>query len=320
MERITYLDSIRGFAILLVIVGHMIQFNFVDGVESPIFNIIYSFHMPLFFFLSGCTTFLSEKGRGGIDSILKVGHLVKKKFLALIVPSMCWTMLIPLFFSADYSFDKGISYFWFLNTLFAISLFWIFRSFLYNYCHRSKFVDIFFVSLLIGLFLFGIKRVSLMYLFMFLCGYYFQQSNALDKLKDWAYLFVLLGYCLGVGFFSYTKGGVETEDRVWLEFPLSICASICLMKIFSIFRENHIAKFLSFIGKYTLGIYLCHFVFIHQLSLEVLHSSFNKVCQFVILILLASIIAVLCVILQRVTEAFPLLNNIMYGTFGRKKK
>lgn len=64
-NRIAYIDALRGFAILLVIVGHLIQFNYSSGIENPIFNIIYSFHMPLFFFISGCARSISESNRGG---------------------------------------------------------------------------------------------------------------------------------------------------------------------------------------------------------------------------------------------------------------
>lgn len=40
-------DNAKGFGILLVIWGHLFSLN---GIP---FSIIYSFHMPLFFFISG---------------------------------------------------------------------------------------------------------------------------------------------------------------------------------------------------------------------------------------------------------------------------
>ena len=48
-KRIEYIDIARGIGILLVVMGHN---DF--GVVSPfVYKVIYSFHMPLFFFLSG---------------------------------------------------------------------------------------------------------------------------------------------------------------------------------------------------------------------------------------------------------------------------
>ena len=47
-KRIAYIDKAKGVAILLVILGHC-----CGSVEEPINRFILSFHMPLFFFLSG---------------------------------------------------------------------------------------------------------------------------------------------------------------------------------------------------------------------------------------------------------------------------
>ena len=44
--RLKYIDIAKGIGIFLVIWGHLIADGFVD-------NLIYSFHMPLFLFLSG---------------------------------------------------------------------------------------------------------------------------------------------------------------------------------------------------------------------------------------------------------------------------
>jgi len=52
MKRINYIDRLKGFAILLVVIGHLALFSMKqDG--STVFRLIQSFHMPLFMFLSG---------------------------------------------------------------------------------------------------------------------------------------------------------------------------------------------------------------------------------------------------------------------------
>lgn len=60
-KRIDYLDAMRGFAILLVVVGHLVQRNTQLETSHPLYNLIYSFHMPLFFFICGCSQWLSCK-------------------------------------------------------------------------------------------------------------------------------------------------------------------------------------------------------------------------------------------------------------------
>lgn len=46
-ERLHYIDTARGFALLCLVAGHIVTGN------SFLFNWIFSFHMPLFFFLAG---------------------------------------------------------------------------------------------------------------------------------------------------------------------------------------------------------------------------------------------------------------------------
>ena len=46
-KRLNYLDFVKGFAILLVVLGH------IYDISNPIKIWLYSFHMPLFFIISG---------------------------------------------------------------------------------------------------------------------------------------------------------------------------------------------------------------------------------------------------------------------------
>ena len=60
--HIDYLDTLKGIAIILMLVGHCLAWNYEDFL-TIIFNekrsdmfwwhVIYSFHMPLFFWISG---------------------------------------------------------------------------------------------------------------------------------------------------------------------------------------------------------------------------------------------------------------------------
>ena len=55
-DRLKWLDICKGFAILLVVLGHVIDgaTMYKDVVWMQyLYKAIYAFHMPLFFFLSG---------------------------------------------------------------------------------------------------------------------------------------------------------------------------------------------------------------------------------------------------------------------------
>lgn len=71
--REVWLDGLKGFAILLVILGHVLS-GYLDANTFPeaywsfyqVRTLIYSFHMPLFFLLSGFTFTLAYWREGGL--------------------------------------------------------------------------------------------------------------------------------------------------------------------------------------------------------------------------------------------------------------
>lgn len=69
-KRITYLDSLKAILILLVILGHAVQFNTEEYETNPLFQFIYSFHMPLFLFISGYLTCRGSFKGGTLESEL----------------------------------------------------------------------------------------------------------------------------------------------------------------------------------------------------------------------------------------------------------
>ena len=55
-KRISWVDQARGIAILLVVLGHCIGY-----MDAPGNRWILSFHMPLFFFVSGVCMYIPAK-------------------------------------------------------------------------------------------------------------------------------------------------------------------------------------------------------------------------------------------------------------------
>lgn len=87
-KRIEWLDFAKGFAIVLVVFGHAVEYIFPENTGNSIVHmIIYSFHMPFFFMLSGIVFFDNK-----YSSFKK---FFKKKFCTLIIPSYIF-LIIPL--------------------------------------------------------------------------------------------------------------------------------------------------------------------------------------------------------------------------------
>ena len=82
MKRINFLDISRAFAIIFIVLVHTIVHSSSCGI---IFKLLYSFHVVLFFIISGYTFKLKENER--------VVSFIKNKFLRIMIPYFIWALL-----------------------------------------------------------------------------------------------------------------------------------------------------------------------------------------------------------------------------------
>lgn len=132
-KRIAIIDALKGYAIILVILGHMIVYTKPDNFESNfLFPLIYSFHMPLLLALSGYLVYSK--------SINYVWAFITKKFKGLFIPYLVWNiiglLIVDSFLTKQNIFQKIIESFyiysnlWFLPVLFFSFILLIFYIFL----------------------------------------------------------------------------------------------------------------------------------------------------------------------------------------------
>lgn len=89
-NRIEYIDIAKGIGIILVVIGHVVWGgNYPMGGARTISNFIYSFHMPLFFVISG----LCIKDSKRINKCT-----LKKMVKSYLVPYAIWTVFYVLVF------------------------------------------------------------------------------------------------------------------------------------------------------------------------------------------------------------------------------
>ncbi|MEG0559396.1 MAG: acyltransferase [Muribaculaceae bacterium] len=88
-ERLQYFDLLKGVAIFVVVMGHIITMCIRDIDSAFIFKMISEIHMPMFFFISGYLTYKSSFTRPNIW----------KRFKQLIIPffivSALWIWYFP---------------------------------------------------------------------------------------------------------------------------------------------------------------------------------------------------------------------------------
>ena len=75
------MDILKGYAIIIVVLGHCIQTFNPDWRTDNIFVGIYMFHMPLFIAISGFF-FVKSADKNTI------GTLIKKRFVGIMLPSL----------------------------------------------------------------------------------------------------------------------------------------------------------------------------------------------------------------------------------------
>ena len=130
-ERIDWVDYAKASGVVLVVYGHVARGINNAGIKIPeklyvlADSIIYSFHMPLFFFLSGLFFYNSFSKRGGIN-------LVSSKINTIVYPYIIWSILQGIMEASLSKYTNGnVSYsdvltllwspraqFWFLYALF----------------------------------------------------------------------------------------------------------------------------------------------------------------------------------------------------------
>ena len=138
--RHDFLDLAKGVGILLVIAGHTIQEGSAKFDDSLLFRIIYSFHMPLFVFLSGAVASLWYDPNTIDEGIRRTWIAFKARMskvaVRLLLPFLAWTVINSIFFKGFNSvfpdlilaFRRPDSSLWFLLCIFyCVFLFCLFQ-------------------------------------------------------------------------------------------------------------------------------------------------------------------------------------------------
>lgn len=305
-NRVLYLDILKCFAIFLVIWGHTIQyFKSTVYFDEPIYRIIYSFHMPLFMALSG---YFSESSyrKGFLSGIIKRG-------LRLLLPIIPFTIFILLLTIQDINIstvqNTFFNSFWFLKSAFIC---WCLN---YAVVKWFKFniigiIGVLFLSQLIGQF-----QVSVMYP-AFLLGYILKIREHIFNYKLCcilsAILFVVLLIFWNKANWTHTyysllpviKGlpiNGEMILRYYHKIFIGLAGSVFFITLFKLafggHKESEAPKWLNYVGRNTLGIYLIQTIILENIASRYINFDSIEFITFNFLIVpTISIIFLMCCI------------------------
>lgn len=272
MERNSWVDYAKAIGIILVVYGHIARgvYNAGMPMNETLFHlvdsIIYSFHMPLFFFLSGLFFY---------DSLVKRGAtgLILNKVDTVIYPFIIWSLLQGSFEAVLSNYTNGTvtfgevfsfawqprAQFWFLYALFLV---FMVCSAVYSWTRKS-----YALPLIITFSILYIFKQSLTLNFMtnfifgnivfFALGIWFNEIKAIFE-NNRTKLAIALGalFLIGQYIFHITLG--LTYDVGGLPTLVLAVTSIFFVISLSMYLGEFRLGWISYIGASSMTIYLMH--------------------------------------------------------------
>lgn len=270
-SRIEWADYAKSIGIILVVYGHVARGLFKAGIKVPEYiyiladSIVYSFHMPLFFFLSGLFFYSSFSKRGGI-------WLALNKIDTIVYPYLVWSILQgtaeallsnytngSVVLSDVFSLWEPRAQFWFLYALFLVFV----TSCVIFYSVSKKYTVLILVLASIlyvsGSIIPHIKLLSFISdnLVYFVLGIAFTQYDYSKYISSKAALliatmaFILFQYIFHVHFGKlYTDKGIDSLLLGFVSIVFVASVSMAIAK-----KPN---RFLAHIGASSMAIYLMH--------------------------------------------------------------
>ncbi|EKF6806079.1 acyltransferase family protein [Vibrio parahaemolyticus] len=269
-EKIDWIYTAKGIGIILVVFGHMQRGIYRSSIELGYDSyylldaFIYSFHMPLFFLLSGIffESSLIKKGKA---------NYLYEKVTTLLYPLAIWSIIqgsFQYFFqshtNSTLEYSKVVNFLvspqqqmWFLLGLFFVTCFFIFLNEIV-----FKYKAITFILLI----LFNISPVPtetpywIGYIYNFAIYFYLGIlfSTYLKKKKsDINALYPSLFFVIFVGLFLYLYPYID--NRI-VKLFLSL-SGIYMIFLISNIKSIRNSRIISMLGVYSLYIYLLHILF-----------------------------------------------------------
>lgn len=269
--RADWVDYAKALGIMLVVYGHVARGLYSAGIAIPeslyrlADSVVYSFHMPLFFFLSGLFFYQSFFKRGATE-------LVFNKIDTLLYPYIIWSILQGTIeallsgytngnaaFSDAFMLWQPRAQFWFLYALFFI---FITSCLIFTFISEKKVLPLFLAAaalhlsepLLPQLQILRFVSNNLVY---FTFGMLLTHYGLQQWLSSWRSLLVaLLGFIVAQFLFHGPFGGHYT-DKGMASLLLAL-GSVLFIVALSMTLAKRPHRWLMAIGTSSMAIYLMH--------------------------------------------------------------
>lgn len=311
-SRIEWIDALKGFAIFSVVLGHCVTDSMSSNTfpEYAVFlkilyDFIYSFHMPLFFIISGYVFYVSKS--------------YQKYKVKVIDFTIIYTIWCSLMWASKVVMAKDVNNPVTLIDLFSIvykpiMIYWYLYVLIFIYLVASVLKiekvtgKVLFFSAIIAVgakFLnlnIGIANQFLYHMYFFLAGGYCFSSSLLNKVRKSDFLLSI--FVLGVNCLIYLLGSSVPEAI--LVFKGFIIANVASLACFYAISNVKPMNALVLMGANTLQIYVMHCFFTGGLRVLFKHLACSNIYLYFLLGTLLGI--VIPVLTARICKNSPYLN------------
>ena len=308
-KRIVWIDYLKVFACILVVIGHLIQslqkssIDNYENITSFINWFIYLFHMPLFFAVSGYLYEMNKKQ----FSWKQYKNFVIKKIINLGVPYIVFYLLyviINMIFASSVNTPKGIEEiigiinnpmppYWFLYALLSIFIF--IPLFEKTLKENKKVIFIVLIALKIISIFINTKIYLIDSFFKNAIYFYFgciikdtiitlKNENIKSILRNIILIIMYIVVAI-VYYIYYNTISYYMVALINIAFAL-IGTLICI----NIFRNIEKCKIFNYLKDYTFQIYLLHTIFAAGFRIILFKLGINNYWIHFVIGLLASII------------------------------
>ena len=339
LNRIGYIDALRGMAMILVVYFHIAAYGF-GSYELGYNDIIERFRMPTFFFISGWLFYKA----GRIWNRQAITSMNRKKFMVQIVPTLVFMLLYLLMFNLldISSFGSDKKGYWFTFVLFEFFVIYILAEAILNRQNSSK----------------GEMRVLALILTLSVCAFYYAKyyTRYAVELGVWKdilgffsfvkirhIIFFWLGTFVRRHFYQFIQLtnnryvtalliALFTTIIIWptvlsingIEYIAYLIAGVSGTIICFTFFRIHAQHFsqktwygreLQLIGRRTLDIYLIHyFVLPYDLVRPEVWLQYHNNTLFVpIALILALWVVIISLVISGILRVSPLLAKYLFG-------
>jgi len=277
-KRIEYIDGVKGFCMLLIVLGHMLP----SGVDNTL--IIWSnlFKISLFYFMSGYLFYWKNKELN-LDTIKKLSKQIMLPYFIFSFVFFIFDIIlargnIVSVFTLDVINTltfRGIGTLWFLPTIYFATIVAIFLA------NNDKFFTIsIMISLIIFILIFYIfniidniflKNIFLVIgktSFAYICfSISYFANRYLNKLKSKTKLIVSIILITLSFIISIFNGNIDFNNYFLGKSPIlfiigSICSMLSIFLLFNLYYSslpNGLKKFFNYFGQNSLVIMIVHF-------------------------------------------------------------